>query len=329
MKELTIALKKRFLKDRNISLNVLEEPYFTERVSLCDEKDNLDRYKEMIHKDFNDNEQGYLEYYNYVKDKAIDFIKESEAFQALNRDTEINKVKPIIDNLPKTNVYKEPNVGKYFYSIDMQKANFTALVHYGKTHNKAFYPEYDYKGFISQFTDNEHIMESKYIRQVIFGNCNPKRVINYETELMTKLLNKLIENMDIEKSDVYAMQSDEIILRGDRLDLKPLVDAIPNYIDFPVKIESFILYKVVNSDAYIKRIFDDAQKSILEPKCVNPDEMPFIYRLLKKEKYTENDLVFFHNGRLAKFIEYPKLDIVNNMEDLRYDYEEEDEFERE
>ena len=49
--------------------------------------------------------------------------------------------------------------------------------------------------FISKFTENKHIINSKYIRQVILGNCNPKRHITYEKYLMNEVLDILIKEI--------------------------------------------------------------------------------------------------------------------------------------
>ena len=62
----------------------------------------------------------------------------------------------------------------------MNKANFSALHNYNSNifNNKNTWEEY-----VSNFTNNEHIINSKYIRQVVLGNCNPKRCITYEKYL--------------------------------------------------------------------------------------------------------------------------------------------------
>lgn len=90
-------------------------------------------------------------------------------------------------SIPSGNVYKGDNIGKKYISIDMAKANFSALVHYEKeigmdSAEKSFGQlcGYDYNKFIGHFTDNKFVAESKYVRQYIFGHCCSKRVVNYE-----------------------------------------------------------------------------------------------------------------------------------------------------
>ena len=197
----------------------------------------------------------------------------------------------------------------------MKKANFTALVHYAKENGLDFFDSYNYDDFISKFTEYSHIRQSKYIRQVIFGNCNPKRQISYETFLMTKLLKKLISACYIRKQDVYAIRSDEIIIKADDLSDKS-INFLRNFIleyseeNFPLSFEYFRLGKIVNTEAFIKD-FDEGK---YELKCVNPIEAPFIYRYMNYESFNNSDFLFEYNGKLAKLLEKPDLSISYQKE---------------
>ena len=81
--ELTEKLKERFCKDNNLNIKIFEEPYFTERIKLYDNKFNtiekLNLFKQEI-EEF-DNEQEYFTYYNNVKDQVINFIKSTPEYQ--------------------------------------------------------------------------------------------------------------------------------------------------------------------------------------------------------------------------------------------------------
>lgn len=62
--------------------------------------------------------------------------------------------------------------GAFFFSLDLKKVNYHVL--------KFYYPNlvlntHTYEDFIGQFTEFDYIRKSKYIRQVIFGNLNPKK----------------------------------------------------------------------------------------------------------------------------------------------------------
>ena len=302
------TLKKRFAKDHNLSINVLETKYFLERLKLFGCYDKFVEYIRIIADQFKNDPQAYLEYYNSIKDAAINAIKNSEAYQDLN-STDMNKFAKT-HNISTRELYKEPNIGHRFISIDMRKANFTALVHYGKTYGRSFFDSYEYDKFINQFTSYDHIIKSKYIRQVIFGNCNPKRQITYESYMMDQLITVMLQENLINENQIHALLSDEILILADNLPSKK-IETIRKFCStwtkeqFPIQFEFFMLNKIDGCQAFIKQ-FDNKK---IELKCVNPDEAPFIYRFIKHESVHENDLIFSHDGKLAKFLETPELSL--------------------
>lgn len=313
IESMTVELNKRFCDDRKLPLKVYSGKIFIDRLKLFGEYDKYINYCHEIKRLFA-NTQDYFEYYNKVKDSAINYIKASEAFNMLNSDNMNDYACGY--NFPQTSVYKANNIGKKFISIDMSKANFSALVHYARTKKADFFDSFDYVKFMKQFTDIEHIIESKYIRQVIFGNCNPKRQVTYEKYLMGLVLDVLINGDIITEDIVHSMCSDEIILRADNLstdkikDILDEVHALNNVI--PLKVEVYQLGKVEGSEAFIKKVFnniEDEYDFTYVLKCVNPDEAPFVHRLINNQPIKEDDSIFWYNGKLAKLIETPELSI--------------------
>lgn len=312
---MTEKLNRRFCADRKIPLKICSGYVFLERLALFDELDNYISYCHEVVRNFR-NDQDYLETYNRVKNDAIDFIKESEAYKDLN-SCDISKYISKY-NFKQSNVYSDINIGKKFISIDMCKANFSALVAYGLRTNTKFFEEFNYEKFISKFTDIKHISKSKYIRQVIFGNCNPRRQVIYENHLMSLLLDQLFISKVIDNDTVYSVCSDEVILKADEVNaekLKELYDIVEEFSNsvVPLRVEEFTLGKVVGSEAFIKNIYatacelDDVHR--YELKCVNPDEAPFVYRTVKGMQFKDSDNIFDHNGKLDKFLDAPKMRI--------------------
>lgn len=307
---MTPDLNKRFCVDKKLPLKIYSGNIFIDRLKLFGEYDSYIAYCKEIRRSF-ENTQDYFEYYNKVKDNAINYIKESEAFKVLNSD-DMNKY-ACKYNYPQADVYRANNVGKRFISIDMSKANFSALVAYGRTIGTEFFKNFNYREFMEQFTDVEHIINSKYIRQVIFGNCNPKRQVTYEKYLMGTLLNKLFNKEVINENSVKSLCSDEIILFADGLDIskiKNIIDEMSS--EIPLKLEVFELGKIEGSEAYIKKIYNniaDMSEFTYKLKCVNPEEAPFIYRLVNNQDIEEEDSIFNYNGKLAKLIDVPELSI--------------------
>lgn len=290
MCEINTALKARFCKDNNLSIQLFHEPYFMDRIELYGQLDKWNDFVDSL-KDYETDEDYFAEY-NRVKDAAINYIKGSEAFKHMNKDIE----------LPDRDAYKEINIGKRFLSIDMSKANFSCLVTYAhRTHTK-FWDNFDYESFIGQFTKNEHIKKSKYIRQVIFGNCNCKQLISYEKTLMQEALQELLDKNvitdDIVQS-IYSLRADEIIFDITNMP-ESIVTSLLNYeFEFPTKKEIYTIKHIKNEDIYIKA-FDDGTFEI--KKC-SAEELAAVYRFLHHGEVNDSDLYFYHGDSIAKFME--------------------------
>lgn len=302
--------KDRFCKDCGLAIRIFVEPYFQDRLALFDSlfgtlakwelfKSELSKYN---------CEQDYFEEYNRIKDRAIDDIKGSEAFQRFNSE-DMNKFSVSHKNMPAKDIFKQQNDGRSFISIDIKKANFTCLQKYDK---QMFNYKETWEDFISQYTENRHIIQSKYIRQVILGNCNAGRHITYEKHLMDKVLT-LITNSIIDIKNVVFFSNDEIVVdiegsenTGLRQQLDDLVNGEANIFDKPsLRIEEFTLHKIEGIDGYYKRLSDWN----IELKCIDNYMMPFVLRKFSGQAVTESDKVFYHEGLLAKFIEVPEISI--------------------
>lgn len=314
MINITPKLKERFCKDCNIPLKIYEEPYFTDRLAL------YDLFYQSIHKwnIFKSElkeyhcEQDYFEEYNRIKDQAINDIKNTDAYQRFNQE-DMHQYSIKYVGLPSKDIFKPSNDNKLFISIDMKKANFSALRYYDKN---IFRGVQTWEQFIGFYTNNHHIINSKYIRQVILGNCNPKRHITYEKYLMDQVLDCLIKEVGFWVSEVVFFSNDEIII-----DMENYADCIKNrniiqktleeYFEFPLKTELFYLHKVKGTQGYCKEVVENlADRSFqFKFKCLDGYMLPFVMRYMLNEDVTENDKVFIHEGMLAKFIETPEVEV--------------------
>lgn len=310
--EVSTRAKERFCKDCNIPIRIFQEPYFTDRLALYDKfygtLEKWDIFLSELSKYHC--EQDYFEEYNHVKDAAILDIKGTEAYQKFNEE-DMNKYAVTHKNLPNKDIFKPSNDGKCFISIDMRKANFSSLHHYNAD---IFCGADSWEDFIRKYTDNQHIINSKYIRQVILGNCNPKRHITYEKYLMDGALTYLTE-VFVSMDRVVFFSNDEIVVDVSDMDgnkQERIVFAIRNGMkDMPVplKTELFILHKIVGTDGYYKEIIDENGNTEIKFKCLDNYALPFVLRKFLGEEFTESDKVFYHEGLLAKFIEIPKIEV--------------------
>lgn len=309
-------LRERFCKDRNLPVKIFISPYFESRLKLVvDENgfsDEYVRYEKFINMVYNrfGNAEEYFAYYNKIKDDAINFIKATDGYNKFNQE-DMNKFRIQNIGFPAKDIYKATNNGKRFISIDMGKANFSALKRYdssivGNTNS--------YEEFISMFVaDIEHLKASKYIRQVIFGNCNPGRTTTYEKYLMDTVLTKILEV--VKKDDVVFFATDEIVIdvsmyeQSDLDNLYKLIIKETSKFSFPLKVSMFNLSKLNGVDGYVKHNIDGTR----EIKGVNSVDYPFVARALLGQDVCEDDAVFVSDGRLAKLLDVP---IVSLSEEL-------------
>lgn len=298
------GLKKRFCKDCNLPINLFDEPYFTQRLKALDVQFDCVKKFDTFCADLEkyDTEQEYFEYYNTVKDSVINMIKDNtEYMKFLNDDFADVRVVTKNITLGNKNLYIEGNQDKTFISIDMKKANFSALRHYSPA---IFKNVETWEQYISFFTPSEHIRNSKYIRQVILGACNPKRQITYERYLMTMLYLHIKSELD-GKVSFYSLGNDEIIISvaGTSVSAKEIKAAIatcPQKIGELVRFEMFDLQRV-GDYGWMKVIYDEPEK--VEFKTINADIYHQIVKHYWNMPITEDDLVFRYNGVLARFLE--------------------------
>jgi len=158
---------KRFVKDFSLPIQILQNPYFEYYKNLYDNVYNSNEKYKLFQNTVNT--LGSIEQFfsktKRVMDSIIDEISILEVYKKFN--TDILEDYNVKLNIPKQDIYNQSNDGRYFLSIDLKKANYNALKFYDKglvldTNN--------YNEFISKYTDLEYIKQSKYIRQVIYGN---------------------------------------------------------------------------------------------------------------------------------------------------------------
>lgn len=220
----------------------------------------------------------------------------------------------LLNNRKMFYIYKPSNVGKLFISIDMRKANFSAL----KFYDKSIFSNADtWEEFIERYTENKHIVNSKYIRQVILGNCNPRRQVTYEKYLMDLVLEVLIDELGYSASDIAFFSNDEIVIDMEKYKdcinkQKILEMAVNVRFNIPFRIELFYLHKITGTDGYYKEIVRNIIEREYEFKCLNNYTLPFVLRKFNREEITENDKVFYHEGLLSKFMEVPNMEVKLN-----------------
>lgn len=315
-----MALRKRFCKDMGLPLTVVRSPYFEDRLNLFGAENDWIWFTDVVESRFDGSIHDFLSTYNQAIEAFLSYVRESDTWNAMQNDPDVLMKNPPICG--QRNLYSEANVGDEFLSIDMRKANFSALVCYGLATGNPFHKNYDYDAFIQKIADPriaDVIAKSKHVRQVVFGKCNSKRQISYEKWLMNTLAEQLIVNGLIRKEDLFSINSDEILLSGNfsKEKVRELKHSVDTWSDIfvPTRMEWFKIERLDGTDAYLKAYVHSGgilgdQPMIPAIKCVGPIEAPFVYRFLKKEPFKESDSVFLLDGRrLASLMDIPNISL--------------------
>lgn len=316
---ITESLKQRFCKDMNLTIKIFEEPYFANFLKLYDEQYNaVSKYNRFVSavNQFG-SEQDYFEAYNALKDAVIEYLNNNPEMAFFAKEEDMSKFVCQNKGYPTNDIFKETNDGKVFVSIDMVKGNFTALHHY----NPSIVKNCDtYEDFIHTFTDVPHFVESKYIRQVVFGNVNPKRQVTYEKYLMDMVLTKLLETGVVKPENVEFFSTDEIVLSVpnemvcDRVVNDEFYDSVMNVVKWAkenninVRGEFFELHKIPGTSGYVKKFM--MGKDGVDFKCLDFLTMPFVLRAYQKEEPDDMDRVFLYEGKKVMLLEDIKVEVV-------------------
>lgn len=297
--------KRLFEKFSDVPISVYDSPYFEDEIKLKDKFNDSIRKSKLFEQELSKYKsvEIYREYIYGMCDKIVDHILESKEYQDFNQ-IDFNELGIILkdNNIPENGIYKDDNIGKKFISIDMIKANFTTL------RIIEIIKEKTYEDFISKFTDDKFIAESKYFRQVVFGNLNPKRIVKREK---IEMINLAKEFEDEESFTPVSLSTDEILIEYNDYIYK-LLDSLLDKETF--KIKSFTLIKIkgpVKDVDFYMRLFEDKTYDF---KCMNRLYSKIIFRKILGEAPSEYDLAFKHDNILCKIIDVPDFKICESNE---------------
>lgn len=293
------TILKRFIKDYSLPIQVIQEPYFEYFIDLynplLDTRKKLDLLKEAVGQFAN--EEAFLQEYYDIRDKIITTIETTDIYKQYN-SMDMSKYNVSNKDYPSTDVFKCPNIGKVFVSIDLKKANFQALkyIDNGLVLNCNTYEE-----LIGKFTDLEYMKSSKYLRQVIFGNMNPKRQVKVERYIIQQILDFLIENKIINLDNIKSVSNDEIVFEADNFidSYNDIADQIKKELNFNVDVEIYRLNNIGNLKFFVKEFINKPGYEIM---CV-----PMVYFAQAYKKYNnleikDMDLSFYYEHQICRFM---------------------------
>jgi len=314
-------LRHRFCEDSGAPIQVLQDPYFTQRLGLFEKEFNTmtdyKSYVNYVENAFNGNIQEYLEFYHSLRDKIINDVSNSKAFRDFCDDDtitrEIRDYKPIIGN---RDLYTQEQIKEgdnCFLSLDLKKANFQTL----RWINPAILYDCDtYEQFIGRYTDMEWAAKSKRTREIIFGKLNPNRTMKYEKVIMGVVENYIRKTVITDYFDLFSLNSDELIYKlKPGLSFEDAIKAVSSLVtednlhanlSLHIRIEFFKLigyhFKTVNSDKIMNVFVKEHHNGKKTYKCANEIYFPQTYKLINGIEINDDDLAFyFDKTEIARF----------------------------
>jgi hypothetical protein len=303
---LSLDARKIFAKDYSVPFKMYGDDYFDYFINLIDKDYGFShrlRHMELAILEMGENE--FLKYRKELPFKIIDHVKKKPAYEKFNNSIIETSSRSVTTS--KKGIYKTPNDGRSFISIDLVKANFHSLK---SIDSDLVNGKEDYYEFICDFAspeDYEYCPNSKSMRQIIFGNLNPKKQQTIQRNVISEIIKLLVDVLKIDEDLIVASTSDEVII--DITDYNYSIDDLEfeikstikmNIEGFPVRIENFQLYHI-GKGCYSKVIH--GYDSRIELKNIPGIFFPQVYKFSNRIPLDEKDMMFIQDGCLASFLE--------------------------
>lgn len=310
---LSQKMKQEFVRFHNLPFPMTEynfdyyvnllDPYY-------DTKNKLVKFTKYLSQ-FQNPEEGYFQDLNKTKENLLNlFLSKVSGHTVISELDKIDTNNYKNQYMERQQVYIKPNVGKHYLSIDLKKANFQSFKFMAEQlsedspFNKLMAACDSFEDFFKLTGSNSFFTESKSLRQFIFGNLNPKKQQKIQSFIMSNVVDLLKNNFDcIDK--ISGLNSDEIVIElGED---KKLVDKIKNVLkndsftnQFNFHFETFYLDEVNKDNSFYVKRFENGK---VEFKNVPKSNICEVIKFIENRDVQEEDLMFLHEGRLAKFTE--------------------------
>jgi hypothetical protein len=276
---------KSFVKLFDLNVPTIDHlDYYVEQMSKTQKYKDIKTFLKM----YQDIEKDISDAYEFRKNKSqeiIEFIKSTNTYNEMCYD------KSLID-YPTTRSIEYVEGVKYL-SVDLRSANWMSLKKYDPDHINELGS--DYAKFLKKFNLPDVFIHSKYLRQFIFGNVNPKRIAKVQRNIIQEVVRRYQDSLQVE-----GVKNDEVIFS-----FKEFMDIeeIYNQIDTKkYKTKIFTINRI--EDFRIDTIYDiNGNMSYREMSGV--DGTLFFIKLkqyITGEPLDIKDLYFRSNGRLAIWI---------------------------
>ena len=222
-------------------------------------------------------------------DLLVKYIESTRAFNDLNLD-------PMVPDLPVDKNFRFVG-GKYYVSFDLIKANWQAV----KSYDPDFLNEMkgSWEELVSHLGIPPLFSRSKQLRQYVFGNLNPKRLMRVQR----KMIQSILENLA--KPD--CIKHDEVIFSFDNLHLAYEFVKLVTPEKFRTKV-----FTVDVRDGYRINNYIDIDGVVYDSEPVGCNGHKY-FMVLKNDIFDEpmdvRDLYFRMDGELAVWM-IPGLELI-------------------
>lgn len=308
-------LGKVFLEAYDLPFKYIDYNHFKYCLNLyfCDNRwtEWLD-IVDLINKRYDGNPDAFLdkEYYG-VKERVIEELRNSKDLTWFSQECDMKDFTlPETDkNAPSSDIYNQNNIGKTFLSIQMVQANFQTLkaICSSIVNNAG-----SYEDFIKQHTDIDFIINSKQLRQDIFGQFNPKRQVIAERWYMNEIRKTFESISNTDGLKLASLHPDELIyeVTGPTKDEYLYVaDKIKEETGFDVKCDVFLLggYDVCDMDSGEKKFTFFTKKDIKtgekKLECIPIPYYKIAYKLFNGLPLEDEDYLIDFEGVTAAIMD--------------------------
>lgn len=274
---------KGFIKlfDLNIP-NIEHFDYYINQLSKIRKFQNIKELISLYEKAESEIDLDIYEYRVKKSQEVIDFIKNSNAYSEMMLDNQL-----IDYPTSRSANYVE---GVNYLSVDLKSANWVSLKRYDPEHINELGSTY--ADLLNRFGMPEIFIHSKYLRQFIFGNINPKRISKVQRNLIQEIVRKYQDYLQVD-----VVRADEVIFTFKNFSE---IKEIYNYLDinkFNIKI--FNVKRV--EDFRIDSVYD-IDGNFLYKDIFGVDGTQLFIKIkeyLTNEEVDIRDLYFRSNGKLA------------------------------
>lgn len=313
------TLKSRFVDDFKLPITVYEEPYWSFQISLFEKEFGSEtswtKLIKGIENEYGGSYEAFLSDFYAYRESLIQGIHGSPAFDLLKNLPPIPKTQEI-NCQGGENIYNEARVGKSYVSIDLRKANIQALMwlsddFFGSKKGEKVNDVYK-RWLLSYMPEGKELLkwyvsESKYLRQVILGNCNAKSQIKVEKYLVRQA--GLMIHSHIPGSTIIQVGNDEMILEvPGKVDPDGMEDLVFDETGIDVKVENFRLSSIefLTQNGHTVRVYKktDLNSGKATYKGIQRQYYSQIYEILNgiEPDPDDRDMVFYYEKEPAKFI---------------------------